>query len=128
MGIMSEERASPRLRLWSVTIPTDADGLMDEGVDLTGYTLAGVLMPGTWTSGNLTFQASHEGTTFTNLYDSGGTEVTITAAASRYIVLSPEHLVAFAGVQKLKVRSGTSGSPAQQAGARTVYLIGRRIE
>lgn len=84
--------------------------------------LVGIIMPGTWTAANLTLQGAGENdeSTFNNVYDKDGTEVTITAAASRYITLEPAK---FAGIKQLKVRSGTSGTPVNQGGSRTIVII-----
>ena len=86
--------------------------------------LVGIKMPGTWTAANLTLQGAGEDapTTFNNVYDKDGTEVTITAAASRHITLEPAK---FAGIHTLKVRSGTSGTAVNQGGDRiiTLYLM-----
>lgn len=84
--------------------------------------LVGIIMPGTWTAANLTLQAAGENdeSTFNNVYDKDGTEVTITAAASRYITLEPAK---FAGIKQLKIRSGTSGSAVNQGGARSIVAV-----
>lgn len=83
--------------------------------------LVGIAMPATWTAANLTFQVSDDfGATFNNLYDKDGIEVTVVASASRYIILVPG---SFAGINYLKVRSGTAGTPVAQGGARTIRLI-----
>jgi hypothetical protein len=93
-------------------------------VGLGGSTMVGIVMPATWTAANLTVQASHDGATYNNLYDDLGTEVTVTAAASRYIALDPS---VFAGIRYLKVRSGTSGSAVNQGGDRTITLVTRPV-
>ena len=101
-------------------------GTDDKGYDLpTGCRLFGIVMPAAWTAANLTFQVSHDGvTTWNNLYDANGNEVTITASTSRYIALDP---VVFAGVQFLKVRSGTSGTAVNQGQEVILQLILRAI-
>jgi hypothetical protein len=90
--------------------------ILDEGF------LVGLILPATWTTANLTLQAAGENdeSTFQNVYDQAGTEVTITAAASRYVILEPAK---FAGIKKLKIRSGTSGTPVAQAAARSIVAI-----
>jgi hypothetical protein len=87
--------------------------------------LVGIVMPADWTAANLTFQVSHDdGTTFNNLYDKDGTEVTVTAADDRYITLEP---ALWAGIRHLKVRSGTAGTPVNQGAARTLQLVARPV-
>lgn len=77
-------------------------------------------MPSAWTTANLTVQASFDGSTFTDMYLDDGTEMVITAATSRWIVLN---ITRFLGVRQIKLRSGTSGSPVTQGASRTIYLI-----
>jgi hypothetical protein len=89
-----------------------------------GHCLVGIVMPAAWTAANLTFQASEDGAAYANLYDKNGTEITVTAAASRYIELSPSDWCA---VPFLKVRSGTAASAVNQAAARTITLVTRPV-
>lgn len=80
-------------------------------------------IPATWTAANLTFQANYDGgTTFYDMYDDAGTEVTVTVGgASRFIQVS--NPMAWFGVQYLKVRSGTTGTPVAQAADRVIGLV-----
>lgn len=78
-------------------------------------------MPDTWTSASITFRASNGTPTPVNLYD-GGTEVQVTAAADRYIVLEG---AVFFPVRTFQLRSGTSGTPVNQAASRTIRVICR---
>lgn len=101
-----------------------ASGSLSSGTDVADYLIVGIIMPQDWTAANLTFQGGDRNSTqFNNVYDSGGSEVTITAAEDRHIVLDPALL---AGVQTLKIRSGTSASAVAQAAARTITLVLRR--
>lgn len=85
--------------------------------------LVGVQMPAAWTTANLTFQASLDGTTFQNLFDDGGTEYTITALVSQNITIR----VPVQGALWVIVRSGTSGSPVNQGAARSVTLLIKKL-
>lgn len=90
-----------------------------------GTTLVGIVMPSSWTAANLTFQVSHDsGTTWNNLYDQSGNEVTVTAAVSRFITLDP---ASFGGLSYIKVRSGPAATAVNQAADRTVVLVSRAI-
>ncbi|MBW7967570.1 hypothetical protein [Bradyrhizobium sp. BR 10261] len=83
----------------------------------------GIVMPSGWDAANLTFQGSADGgATFNNVYDSSGNELTVTAAASRYIYLDPS---AFVGLNQIKVRSGTNGTPVNQTAARALTIVTR---
>jgi hypothetical protein len=89
-------------------------------IDLNGQLPVAIVMPAEWTAANLTLQISidDDGAIFNNVYD-GSTEYTVTAAASRYICLE----LALVGVRKLKIRSGTSGTPVNQAAARALSIV-----
>jgi hypothetical protein len=89
-----------------------------------GHVLVGIVMPAAWTAANLTFQASEDGAAYANLYDENGNEVTVTAAAARYIRLAPADWCA---APFLKVRSGAAASAVNQAAARTLTLITRPV-
>lgn len=93
---------------------------LSAAVDIDGSSLVGIVMPAAWTAANLTFQGSSDDSVFNNLYDDAGTEVTVTAAAARYIAVQPSE---FVGFDTLKIRSGTSGTAVTQAAARTITLI-----
>ncbi len=93
---------------------------LSNAVTIDKSLLLAVVLPSTWTTADLTLQASPDGTTFANVYDSAGTEVTIKAAALRYVTLDPS---AFAGMQAIKLRSGTSGSAVNQAAARDITVV-----
>jgi hypothetical protein len=94
-------------------------------VDLAGLTLAGIEMPATWTAASLTFQvAASAALAAANLYDELGSEYTATAAQGHFIAINPAD---FAGIKWLRVRSGSSASPVNQAGERSIILVARSI-
>ena len=104
---------------------TIANGVALAGaVELGGSALVGIQMPAAWTAANLTAQISVDGTTYQDMYDDEGNEVTITAAASRFIQLIPSE---WAGVHYIKLRSGTTGTPVNQGAARTLTLVVREV-
>ncbi len=82
--------------------------------------LVGILMPDTWTAASVTFQVAADGTNFKDMYDSAGTEVSITAVQGHYIVLNP---LLFSGLTHVKVRSGAAGAAVNQGAARVVTLV-----
>lgn len=111
----------------TVTIANGAS-LSGAAVFVNGVTsLVGIVIPAAWTAAALTFQASADGTTYGDLYNTAGTEVTIPSsavAASRYIALDPSD---FAGIAYLKVRSGTSAAAVNQTADRTLTLVVRSL-
>jgi len=83
----------------------------------------GIVLPGAWTAADLSFAVSHDdGITFSPLFDMAAEVTASAAAASRYIALDPAK---FVGINHLKIRSGTSGSPVNQAADRALILIGK---
>lgn len=94
---------------------------LGEAIDLTDVRALAIQTPASINSATaLTFRGSVDGSTWANLYDSTGTEVSVTAAASRFIALDP---AIFAGVPYIKVRTGTAGSPTAQAADITMTLV-----
>ncbi len=78
--------------------------------------LVAIQMPAAWTAANLTFQGSMDGVTYADMYDATGTEVTVVAAASTYILLADLKAA------WIKVRSGTTGTPVNQGADRVILL------
>lgn len=101
-----------------------ASASLSDAVDMQGRDVVGFEMPAAWTTANLTFQVSLDNTTFNDLYDDAGNEETVTAAASRFISVDP---VMFRGALYLKVRSGTTGVPVNQAAERVIKVVGKSL-
>jgi hypothetical protein len=90
-------------------------------VDLGTNRLFAIVMPAAMTGTSLTFQASHDGSTYNNIYGDDGNELTYTTAASRYVVVSSP--AKWVGVRYLKIRSGTSGAPSAEGAARSLIVV-----
>lgn len=114
------ERRSPLGRA-AATIANGAS--LSGAVELEGMELVAIEMPAAWTAANLTFQGSHDGVTFNNVHDDAGTEVSVTAAAARFIRLNPE---LWGGFHAIKVRSGTAGAAVNQGAERVINLVLRQ--
>jgi hypothetical protein len=110
--------------------PTTLDVVIANGASLSaaveiGKTwLTGLILPAAWTAAGLTFQGSVDGTNFHNLYETDGTEVTVTVAVDRFVRLAPMDWSIFSHI---KVRFGTSGTSVNQAAARTIKLVTRAL-
>ena len=103
-----------------------ASGSLSGSVSMGADTIVGIWMPATWVSAPLTFQVSPDGgTTWLELFNDGGTAVSISAAASQFIALVTNSNYTLRGFNMVKVRSGTSGTPVTQTGGAIVNLIGR---
>lgn len=96
---------------------------LSTALDIDGALAIAIHMPAAWTTASLTFQASFDGTTYNNVYDDAGNEVTVTAAASRAITILSNYLTPF---RFIKIRSGTSGSAVNQAAARAIIVEHKR--
>jgi hypothetical protein len=111
-----------RMTLAAVDFTIASGASLSPAIDLASLGVARIVMPAAWTTANLTFQTSQDGLTYQDLYDAYGVEYTVIAVVAHNIILPPSD---FVGMRYLKVRSGTSGSPVTQGGARTVTLITR---
>jgi len=107
------------------TVTIASGSSLSGAIALSRYGVARIYVPSGWTAANLTFQVSEDGGSYANLYDSGGNEVTVTAAASQAITLDPT--VFGLGFQYLKIRSGTSASAVTQGSDRILTLAVRPL-
>jgi len=87
------------------------------------FQVIGLQFPSSWTAADVSFSVSADGSTFVPLFWNGN-EYVVGAAASTGVSLEPS---ALAGWPFVKVRSGTSGSPVNQAAERTVLVVTRRV-
>ena len=92
---------------------------LSDAVRLSGSTPTEIVMPGAWTAAGITFQISHDGTTYQDMYRSGA-EVAVTVDAAQNVRLDPGD---FIGINYIKLRSGTSGTPVNQGAARTINVM-----
>lgn len=97
-------------------------------IDIRGCKLFIIYMPSAWTTANLTFKVAEkslsEGGTFQDLYDDTGSEVTVVAAASRAISVDL-NITNLAAASFIQIRSGTTGTPVNQAADRIITIIGK---
>lgn len=109
-----------------VKVATIADeaSLSDE-VHLNGLTLAAIIVPSGWVAADITFQGSVDGSVYRLVTESGAdAELTIQAAASRYILISEPASFGMKGLLRLRVQSGTNAVPVvQTAGPILLQLV-----
>ncbi|MDR3424004.1 MAG: hypothetical protein P4M13_02850 [Alphaproteobacteria bacterium] len=111
---------------WEAFPATIANGTALSGaIDLGGLRLFGVAIPSAWTTAVLSFQMSPDGgTTWYELLDQTGAAITAAATASGCLMLDPK---LFAPLQLIKIRSGLSSTPVNQAADRVIQLILRSV-
>lgn len=90
-------------------------------VHLHQQRLFGILMPAAWDAAGLTFQASIDTTNFYDVYDDSGNVLIVQAAASRFIVIASP--LAYLGIQRIKLRSGTPSAAVNQTADRILQLV-----
>lgn len=98
-------------------------------VDLTNHRIVAIHMPAAWSAAAISFAGCILGDdrygaqTFDPVHDDGGTEVSITTAASRFLVLRPTMRDQLTGLGRVKLRSGLVGAAVNQAAARTLTVV-----
>jgi len=100
---------------------TIANGASLSGaIDMGPLRPAWLQMPASWTAAAITFQVSYDAVTFQDFYKDDGTEYSVTVAASHAVKLA---IADFLGVRAIKLRSGTGGTPVNQAAARDIPVV-----
>jgi len=107
---------SQQLR-YEQTVTIALNTALSPALDLEEARAAVLMMPAAWTPAVITFQVGDDAGNWTDYYNADGTEYSLTVAASRAIRLP---IADFLGIRRLKVRSGTSGTPVNQAAARDI--------
>lgn len=87
----------------------DGNTVQTGHIDTYGYLVSGFVLPAEFDGTTITFQAAAidgRGSpgTFYPVHDSSGTEMTVTCAASRVVLIEPQ---TFAGARFLKIVAGT---------------------
>lgn len=110
-----------RLRTVTATIANGAS--LSDAIPVGGELVVGLDLP-TITSAAISFSVSvDDGTTYRDLYDSFGSEVSLPASTgARYVALD---WTQFGSVTHVKVRSGTSAATVNQGAARSLKLVTR---
>lgn len=110
--------------LESIAISIASGTSLSGAINLGGLRVFSIAVPSPWTTANLTFQASYDGgTTWSDVYKDGS-EYVYTATAGKD---NDVDLQRFSSIPMLKVRSGTSGTPVNQAADRTITLVLRAV-
>jgi hypothetical protein len=105
----------------SVAATIAAGAALSGDVDLAARRAVRLVTPAAWSpAAALTFQVSYDGITWGDLYDETGTEVSYTLVAGKSLRL-PVH--DWLGIRYLRLRSGPSSAPVNQAAARAFVVV-----
>lgn len=107
----------------SITSGTSLSG----GVNIGAGPILALYIPTGWTAAAITFQGSLDGgTTYANLFDDAGVEVTIASASiatgAAQVYANASVLEKLAALQFIKIRSGTSGTPVNQTSTMNLVI------
>ncbi|MGB1389984.1 MAG: hypothetical protein ACPG61_13970 [Paracoccaceae bacterium] len=109
----------PRAKPETITIASGES--LSAAINLNGRVIVGIIMPAAWTTAAITMQACDSlGGTYVDVYATGGAELSITTAASRYVAVDPVNQY---GINFAKIRSGTTGTPVNQGAERSIVLM-----
>lgn len=121
-----------RTGYYSHVVATIPNGqALSDAVPLGGAEMTGLLMPAAWTAAGLTFQGSLDGVNYFEIsLDTGApTAATVPSAAAAAGALlvrgaaGTSALAQILGIPFIKVRSGTSGAPVNQAAERQIKIL-----
>ena len=100
-----------------VLIDVSADASNSSGVQTDGLLLSGIVFPATMTGTAVTFDFSYDGSSWVDVVETDGTEVSYTVSAGNVVRVDPSGW-AFAAIGFLRVTSGSS-----EAADRKINLI-----
>jgi hypothetical protein len=95
---------------------------LSAGVAIGAQRVRGLAIPAAWSPASITFQCSIDGgATWLEFVDQTGSAITVTnSAAGQFVALTEE---VWSCANHFKIRSGTLGSPVNQAADRTLQLV-----
>lgn len=95
---------------------------LSDPLDCRAGAILRMIMPSAWTSANITFQTSTDGTNFHDLVDNWGKEVMLPLVTGTVIVVS-EAIPYLDLVPWLRIRSGSRDAPLPQQAQRAFQLV-----
>lgn len=111
------------MRLNSETTTILNGAALSSIIDAREINILAVVLP-TWTNANVSFQGSVDGANFFDVYTTAG-EFSINAGLTggKIVALTADQLATLGGLMWLKVRSGLTGGPVNQAADRIINLV-----
>lgn len=102
-----------------VLIDISEDDDLTSAFSFRDYRLMSIQIPSAWTAANLTFKVSDtQDGTFSDLYDSDGNQVVVTAAASQTVAVTGAEATALSSCLWVKI-----ATTAGQAADRTLVVM-----
>lgn len=98
---------------------------LSNAVYLGAKQLVALQTPAVWTAASLSFQASFDGITYTDVYDAQGIEYTVACDISRVIPIDDR--VFSKALLYIKIRSGLTGAPITQLQASPIDCLTRAL-
>lgn len=112
---------TPDHRYNAATIGTGTS--VSGAVDVHGTNLVGIIAPAGWDAAALTMQVSVDGSTWFDLFDTSGAEVSIVVTAGKFIGIPA---TALSGLDFVRLRSGTTAAAVNQTADRAFTLVSKR--
>lgn len=104
-----------RITYDTALIDVSESATVSSAIQLDGVVPIGIILPAAFTGTAMKFQFSHDDVTYTALYNTSGTEVSITVGTSRWIGLDKED---FLGAKSIKLVSGST-----EAADRSIIVV-----
>jgi len=112
------------MNLYTAFLTIPINDSVSPALDVSDAPLVGIIMPAAWTAAALNLEVSADGTRWCKPYDAYGSAVASLATP----VVDGAYAVDFSALlpwRWVRLRSGTSGSPVNQAAARTITMLQR---
>jgi hypothetical protein len=107
-----------------VAVTITSGTALSPAVPLGEFVLTGIAMPAAWDAAALSFQVSADGGQTYGEMQTTAAAVSYLAAANQFIAIDP---AIWRGINMIKVRSGSSGTPVNQTADRVLTLVTRRL-
>lgn len=108
----------------SITVTFTGGGSISTVASLQTCTAVGIITDAAWTTASIALTASVDGTNYYTVYDQFGSLVSLAAASSRWIALSPSDTWGFRYIKLASVDG--SGNAVAQTATRTLKVICRK--
>lgn len=117
---MADSKQFQSVQCFDKTITISSGETVSPAIDLIGTYVVGMIIPTTFDGTSLSLQGSNSlDGTYHNVYNTSGSQVTATVAASRYVAFVPSDT---ASIRFLKLVAGT-----MQTGDTTITLVTRPL-